>query len=151
MAKIQVDQQDQWLLKEYTWSINGDGYPYTNVVVKYGGEGVRVRRRAFLHHCIMGQPIWEGDEIDHRNRKPEDARRSNLRYVSRSVNRQNTSRAPGISGERNIYEKDDGRYHVRIRRDKIEYYLGAYTTMEEAITVRDNWNGVHSQRRCCQA
>lgn len=137
---ILVDPQDEWLLKEYTWNLSNKGYPQTLITVVGGSHETRIRVRAFLHHCIMGYPIRRDDEIDHINIHPWDNRRANLRYVSRSINHQNTSREPGVSGARNIYIRDDGRYHVRIRRDYKEYYLGAFNTLEEAITRRDEWD-----------
>lgn len=136
---VLVDEQDAWLLEEYTWFINEDGYPITGLPRDANGR----KATMFLHHCIMGQPIWNGDEIDHINRIPRDCRRSNLRYATRSVNRINTSRAVGPSGERNIYLKADGRYYVRIRRDKVEHFVGSFTALDEAVAARDTWLNQH--------
>src|SRR3954454_21704953 len=77
---ILVDEQDEWLLANFTWHLSSDGYAATNVVVEYGGEGSRRRKYTLLHHCIVGQPIYPW-EIDHINHIRSDDRRCNLRYV----------------------------------------------------------------------
>lgn len=136
---IIVDPEDVWLLEEYTWSLNADGYAVTNFPRDVNGY----RQRVHLHHAIMGQPIWGDDEIDHVNHNVTDDRRCNLRYVTKSEQGINTTRAAGPSGARNIYIREDGRYHIRIRRNLDEYYLGAFDTLEEAIAERDMW--LHQQ------
>jgi hypothetical protein len=135
---ILVDPEDEWLLEEYTWHISSDGYPVTNVVLQYGSEGERIRKYTLLHHCIMGQPIWEGEEIDHKNRIRHDCQRQNLQYITKSGNQINTSRAPGNTGMRNIYY-DRGKYKVSIRRDGELHYLGMFDTLDEAVAERDEW------------
>lgn len=135
---ILVDEQDRWLLDEYTWHISSDGYAATNVVLEYGGEGVRRRKYTLLHHCIMGQPINGWEEIDHRNHDRLDNRRDNLHYVTKSEQNINTSRKPGASGARNIYT-DGEWYSVRIRRNGILHNVGRFTTLDEAVAERDEW------------
>lgn len=143
MSEILVDPQDEWLLEEYTWHVNNAGYACTNVVLEYGGEGVRRRKYTLLHHCIMGQPIRKGEEIDHINNNRIDDRRCNLRYVSKTQQNINTTRAPGPSGERNIYETGYGTYRVKIRRNGILHDLGILDTMDEALAERDQWLDQH--------
>lgn len=126
---IVVDPEDMWLLEEYTWHIGSNDYPKTNLP-----DG----KYAFLHHAIVGYPVFSGEEVDHINRNPRDNRRSNLRYVSHAINVMNTARAPGPSNHRNIYLKE-GRYNVRIRRNTVEHHIGRFDTVEEAVTARDAW------------
>jgi len=129
---IIVDPEDAWLLEEYTWHVNS-GYARAPM----GRDEYGRTRTMFLHHAIMGEPIWEGDEIDHINRNTIDNSRQNLRYATQSENRINTSRSPGPTGMRNIYLKEDSKYYVRIRRNRIEHFVGSFTTLEEAIIARD--------------
>jgi hypothetical protein len=135
---ILVDPQDRWLLEEYTWHVDG-GYVATNVPVP------PYQMRARLHHCIMGQPIWEGDEIDHKNRNTLDNRRSNLRYATVSENRVNTSREVGKSTARNVYLRPDGKFRVQISRNGIRYCLGDFGTLDEAVAERDEWLYQHKE------
>lgn len=135
---ILVDPIDEWLLEEYTWHLKWDGY--NNYAATSLGRNEYGRTIiVFLHHCIMGQPIWEDDEIDHINRNTMDNHRSNMRYATRSQNRINTSRAESSLGARNIYQIEDGRYRVRVRRNGQEYYLGTFGTLDEAVAERDEW------------
>jgi hypothetical protein len=75
---ILVSEEDDWLLEAFTWRIDADGYAVTTIRIGERWVGMK------MHHCILGQPIYEGDEIDHRNRIPNDNRRHNLRYATRS-------------------------------------------------------------------
>lgn len=75
-----IDAQDAWLLEEHTCSVRPNGYVL--VKAKFNGQW----HTMYLHHCIMGSPIWEGEEIDHINGNRQDNRRSNLRYVTHRQN-----------------------------------------------------------------
>jgi hypothetical protein len=132
---IIVDAQDQWLLEEFTWTINDDGYPHTRLSVDID----RRRPRVFLHHMIIGYPIWEGDEIDHINRCVTNNSRDNLRYVNKSQSMVNRSWQVGETGERNITLRNTGMYKVTVWRDKGWIYLGQFHTLAEAITARDKY------------
>jgi len=130
---ILVDLEDEWLLEEYTWHAWWDGYNYYAKTMVKGTP-------TSLHHAIVGQPIWEGYEVDHINRNGLDDRRQNLRIVTRSINRINTSREPGISGTRYVYYvSGQETFYVQIKRNKIVHYLGTFDTMDEAIIARDQW------------
>lgn len=134
---ILVDPQDHWLLEEYTWTINEDGYPHTRLPIS--------RVRVFLHHAIMGYPIWEGDEIDHRDRCPVNNQRYNLRYTSRSGQMLNRSWRLGETGARNITLRSNGKYRVLLYRDKTQVYLGQFDTLDEAVAERDEWLDQHKE------
>jgi len=136
---ILVDPEDEWLLEEYTWHLGPYGHPMTNLPRDEQG---RRSSGVFLHHMIMGYPIWEGEEIDHINRNPQDNRRYNLRYASVSQNRINSNRVIGVA--RNVYIRE-GRYVVRIRRNLVEHYLGAFDTLDEAVAERDEWIYQHEE------
>lgn len=136
---ILVDPIDEWLLEEYTWHIMWDGYnAYVKTMLPVSMTHGK-RMAVALHHCIMGQPIWDNDEIDHIDRNAEDNRRSNLRYATKSENRINTSREMTETGTRNVYLREDCKYHVHIKRDGQQNYLGCFVTLEEAVAERDEW------------
>lgn len=146
---ILVDDQDRWLLYEYTWYVGDNDYVRTSIHLGWDNDMQRsVQILPKLHHCIIGQPIWEGDEIDHINHNPKDNRRCNLRYVTRSQNRINTTRVAGLSGSRNIYIEENGMYRVTIRRDGMYHHLGVFTTLDEAAATRDEWlHNYHGERQ----
>jgi hypothetical protein len=129
---ILVDPEDEWLLEEYSWHL-ANGYAVTSLRTEYG------KRNVFLHHCIMGQPIWEGDEIDHINRIRYDDRRGNLRYTTKAQNATNSNRGFGECGVRNVYFCHGGRYQVSVRKAGTLHYLGSFSTLDEAVATRDEW------------
>ena len=133
---ILVDQEDEWLLAAYTWGINR-GYAMTRFPVVQ--EGRIIFRHAYLHHCIVGQPIWGDDEIDHKDRNKLNDRRYNLRYVTKSQQQVNTSLLPGASGVRNVYTQPDGKFQVAIKREGVLNYLGQFDALDQAIAERDKW------------
>ena len=128
---IIVSPEDQWLLGSYTWRVSGR-YVVTTLPVN-----LRPPEIARLHHCIVGQPITGGIEVDHRNGNELDNRRSNLRYLTQSRNATNTERSDNAYY---IYplSNADG-YFVQIRRDKKYNYLGTFDTIEAAEAARDKW------------
>jgi HNH endonuclease len=135
---ILVDPQDEWLLEEYTWYLRWDGYN-TYAVTSLPRDERGNKQLVALHHMILGQPIWEGVEIDHINHNAADNRRDNLRYATRSQNRINAERASDRTGMRNI-DINRGGYRVRFRRDNQEHYVGTFATLSEAMAARDEWS-----------
>lgn len=132
---IIVDPEDQWLLSAYTWSVMNKGYVRTTL------RGPRPTGYAMLHHCIVGQPIHDGIEVDHRDRSKLNNRRSNLHYLTKAKNQLNTERAQTIQHIEPAYRT--GTYKVAIRRDNVRYYLGVFETYEDAVSARDNWLASH--------
>lgn len=137
---IIVDEQDEWLLNEYTWNWNVPKNAYIITTVK--------RQRAFLHHAIMGMPIYADTVIDHINRNALDNRRSNLRYATLSTNKINSSL---VDASVNIYEREDGTFYVKIARDLRVHYRGTYRTYEEAKRVRDQLHNELTKQGECNA
>jgi hypothetical protein len=124
---ILVDEQDEWLLSAYTWHVTSAGYAATRI------PGPRIL--VYLHHAIMGAPIWDGDEIDHVDRYPLNNRRSNLRYVTKAEQQQNRQ---VVDDARCIYKYDkDDNWYVLIRRDRQSYYKGGLPTEVDAAFARD--------------
>lgn len=87
----------------------------------------------FIHRMVAERFLPKIDDInlvvDHINRDKTDNRASNLRWVSRSVNVQNTN-VKTNTGERFIHKK----YLVEI---SVPYYHKSFNTLEEAIVARD--------------
>jgi hypothetical protein len=88
----------------------------------------------FVHHmvasCFLPKIDMPGLVIDHINRDKTDNRACNLRWVTRSLNVQNTD-VKTNTGERYIQKK----YVVHIATPK---YHKTFDTLEEAIAARDN-------------
>jgi len=114
---VLVDPEDEWLLYAYTWSRHSLGYAYY------------AQGKTWLHHCIVGFPIWEGDEVDHINRVKLDNRRCNLRYASRSDNQLN--REVSIHAK-NVYINGNGNFFIQLGRKGRKLYGGTFKTLAEA-------------------
>ena len=127
---ILVDEEDAWLLSSCTWYISTGGYVMTatNLGERY--------KTTFLHHFIVGEPIYEGSVIDHIDRNQLNNRRPNLRYTTQFVNVLNSDVVEEAS---NINIHGGGRFQVRIRRNNVSHYVGLYNTMQEAQYARDKW------------
>lgn len=119
---IIVDECDEWLLYEYTWSLKDQQSPYPYTTKTFNGN----RYRCFLHHMIMGYPI-DGCVIDHIDRNPKNNSRNNLRYATYRENALNQNRSD-----------HDDLYLTQVRESlwRIQIPIGHYTTKEEAMKVR---------------
>jgi len=96
------------------------------------------RKMVFLHQQIMG--VSESNKIDHRNRNPLDARRSNLRLCTESQNKANRRK-----GRNNTTGYKGVCFHIRKKKYAAgitclgkRIYLGMFGTPEEAAIVYDD-------------
>ena len=122
------DKEDFDLIKDYCWSLDKDGYIIardadTNKMIKF-------------HRLIMNAS--EGMDIDHRYRKTNDNRKSQLREVTRSQNLMNCGiRKDNKSGVTGVYwHKQKQKWRASIKINKKQIHLGEYTTIEDAIKAR---------------
>jgi hypothetical protein len=101
------------------------------------------KEHLYIHHEVLkriGIYIPKGWETDHIDRNGLNNIRENLRVVTKSINSLNRNLHPknttGYKGVR--YRKTDGLYEAYITVKKEHYWLGTYTTIEEAIQARKN-------------
>lgn len=119
-------------MKERCYNEKQDSYSY------YGGRGIKVCDRwledfeAFLYD--MGSrptPKHQLDRIDSNgNYEP-----NNCRWVTKSENMINRRHKKG--NLHCIYKRDNGKYRVIIKRNKIQYRSYQVHSVEEAIDLRD--------------
>jgi HNH endonuclease len=126
----------------FTWRRSGSGI----TVGKIAGtitNGYRVI-------VLFGKPhraaklVWLAEtgkypehEVDHKNRKRDDNRWSNLRAATRTQQMQNCGvYKNSISGIRGVRLHRTGKWEARIRVDKELIYLGVFASKKEAIAVR---------------
>ena len=124
---FKLDKESKWLLDFRYCSIHTDSYGSKYVQLKVYGK------RVFLHNALMQPPI--GYVVDHINGDSLDCRKQNLRIVKPSDNMLNkktykNSKHRGVS-------KQGNKYIARIQVNNKPIYLGRFTTLEEAIQVRD--------------
>ncbi len=128
---IMVDEQDEWLLFNYAWTPTTHGYVVRSELLEDRWVPT------YLHHYIVGQPIWEGDEIDHINHNGYDNRRSNLRYVTHQQNLLNARHPLGVTGVRGVTPLPNGKFMAQLKRHGVHHYVGSYDTVEEASAARE--------------
>ena len=132
---IIVDEQDTWLLTSVSWFIQDHGHAAGYLRPRdHGHYGL-----VYLHHMIMGCPIWKGIVVDHINRDPADNRRANLRWVTHAENLRNNDHPLGQTGKRGTTVDRYGRYLSRINWNGTTYHLGTFATLDEAVIARDVW------------
>jgi hypothetical protein len=120
---VQVDEEDAWLLRTYTWGLHSNGYVRTSIG----------KKQIYLHHCIVGVPLYLGMEVDHENWNKLDNRRANLSIVTKLLNQNNIDR----STRRYItYRPERGTYVVQMRMMGKKTYRVCHS-LEEAMETRD--------------
>lgn len=121
-----VDRADAVRIGSRRLSVASHGYVQLSV------PGNRV---ALLHRWILGLVKGDGLIGDHVNGNPLDNRRSNLRIVHASGSSQNVS-GRGASRFRGVYPTG-ARWEAKVKFKGHLYYLGTYSTEEEAAAVAD--------------
>jgi hypothetical protein len=128
---------------QYNWKLNrslaNKGYFYYRAMVIHNG----VRVRMSLHQYLRRSDLYEGAYVDHINGNTSDYRLCNLRICSHAENTTNrkkimVSNTSGYKGVSAYKTKNKIMYEVHIRHNKVPYYLGRYTSAEEAAHAYDN-------------
>jgi len=111
---------------------------YEVYISKDGGKQFHKKIHRLVAEAFIANPD-NRTEIDHIDRDTSNNHVDNLRWTTRSENVLNTKiRSDNTSGHKNIYwNKSRECFQVKKFKDKIEIYLGAFKTLEEAIKARD--------------
>ena len=122
------DKEDFDLIKDYCWCVDKDGY----VIARDADTNKMIK----MHRLVMNAS--EGMDIDHRHRKTNDNRKSQLREVTRSQNlmnrgirEDNTSSVTGVS-----WHKARSKWRAYITINGKTKHLGFFINKEEAIEAR---------------
>lgn len=125
--RVFIDPEDYPKVRLYRWSVtkgrSGNFYAHSWV------DGKLEK----LHRLITD---FQYSLVDHVSRNSLDNRKCNLREASRSVNAINCNQKIERALPRNIYKKG-ARYVVQIRRDNKDKKYGVYSTIEEAVSARN--------------
>ena len=131
------DKEDYDLIKDYHWmekTSNGAGYIYTKV------WNNNKARNIFLHRFILERHGFniENKDIDHKNHKPYDNQKSNLRICEHYENivacktySNNTSGQKGVH-----WDKTRRKWTATITINKKTKHLGRFDDFDEAVRVR---------------
>jgi hypothetical protein len=117
-----IDDIDFEEINKFKWHFASVGYAAT----KYSNKIL------YLHRLIL--KAKKGQEVDHINRNKLDNRRSNLRFVSRSLNIINAGlRITNKSGFKGVWwNKDKKKWTAEIWRNYKKKHLGHFLDKEEA-------------------
>lgn len=131
------DLEDYDLIKNYYWAINSsDGYVETRFLEQNNNKRIK------LHRLIMGvaDEDWRTVQVDHIHGKESrfDNRKANLRIATISQNGMNVGvRQNNTSGVTGVtWQKNRGKWRVRIRVNQKEIYLGEFKDFEDAVNAR---------------
>lgn len=114
-----IDDEDFDLVNQFKWHIAGRGYAYYN----------NRKQRGSMHRLVMHAK--KGDCIDHINENKLDNRKCNLRFCTHSTNLQ---RRTNLSKPlRGIEERSNGKFRVRIYKNRKAIHLGMFDKKEDAI------------------
>lgn len=126
--EILIDLEDIDLVRDYTWSINNDGYVRSKINSK----------TVFLHKILI--KCQKNKVIDHINRNKLDNRKSNLRVCSIMENIHNrglfSNNTSGYNGV--CFNPNNKHWRAYITRNKINFHLGNFKNKEDAIIARQN-------------
>lgn len=114
--------------------IKGKKGGYLAILVK----GARYRAHTLAWFYMTGEWVRKPLEVDHKDRNRSNNSWSNLRKATGAQNCTNTGlHGKNVSGVRGVsWDTRSGKWEARIRVNKKQYYLGQYTTVEEAAKVR---------------
>lgn len=93
-------------------------------------------KNVHLHRVVLG--ISEEYEVDHKNGKPYDNRKKNLRIATHSQNMRNVGlRKNNTSGVTGVdWVKKYNKWRARICKNKKDIILGLFDNFEDAVKVR---------------
>lgn len=120
------DIEDFDKIKNYSWSINSDGY-----IVAYINKDIPIYP---LHRLIV-----KTDKIvDHINHRKYDNRKCNLREVTNQQNTMNQSlKSNNTSGVTGVdFIKNTSKWRARIKSNNKEIHLGVFDTFDDAVKAR---------------
>lgn len=121
---VKVDDEDYLKFSNYACNQNQYGYPNVNIGGKVQG----------LHRAIMDAK--PGTIVDHKNHNVKDARKANLRFVTRSENAYNRSLKRGKKFH-NVFLHKRGDYEVFVAKDRCCHYGGSFHLEEDAARAAD--------------
>lgn len=127
-GEFYFDKEDYEKIRPYSWTTTKYGYIRASV-----GDGTHI----FMHTLIFGDNKQKKD-IDHRNRKKNDNRKSNLREATRGENVINrdpiSTNTSGVTGV--FYHSVCEKWAARICKDGTEYHLGTFENFDKAVEAR---------------
>lgn len=125
---VRFDEDETEKIKMFNWNIGSHGY-----AVAYNWlKGKKEPERVLMHKLIMGNAGKL--TIDHINGNRLDNRKSNLRFITQSMNSFNT--VVNIEEGNGVRKHKDGKYTAYIHINKKHHHLGYFCCYEDAVKCR---------------
>ena len=139
-----VDVRDSAVVNTHKWYLCKVSVTKVNPRACYYVQATIDGRYVRLHDFIMqlADRLKPGrtHTVDHKDRDTLNNSLSNLSWATKSQQAINREMPLGSTGQRNIHLRNNGKYQVRIRRNKVYNHVGRYShTLEEAVVARDMW------------
>jgi len=130
-----IDDEDADFIFQYQWYAQWQpcirGYYASRAGISINGNQPMI----YMHRVLMG--ARKGQRVDHINMDSLDNRRSNLRFVSRSVNQINSKPySTNRSGYKGVCVRKNG-YRAELRYNHIRIISQQYDTSIDAALLRD--------------
>lgn len=129
-ASVLIDDDDRAWLDQWNWFVGTRGYAVRNV-----GRG----KQLYMHLEIAARHGITGDEIDHRDRRPLNNRKGNLRGATREQQIQNQGLSTrNTSGFKGVHWNTGRKtFQVYIRHGKGHRYIGRFSDAKDAARAYD--------------
>lgn len=128
------DISDYYKIKEYYWTASA--HYHNDTVDYYAIASNKDRKTVSMTRVIMGLDFGDERCVDHINHDVCDNRKSNLRICTKGQNQINQGKyKTNKSGCTGVHFQNN-KWYAKIVYNKIEYYLGCYDDINEAIKVR---------------
>lgn len=128
---VRVDAADVPYVRQWNWRPGPEGY-----ATRTSTKNERREHTILLHRELMRLIPGDGWEVDHVNRNRLDCRRSNMRLVTKALNRHNVSPRIHSSRYRGVsWSKVRALWIAQAKWDGRVRNLGGYPTEEEAAAV----------------
>ena len=118
-------------LNQYKW------YAHKNTNTYYAYRNKNYKTIA-MHRMILGLAHGDKRKTDHRDHNGLNNQECNLRICTDSQNQHNRRVSWGKSKYKGVaWNKSSKKWQAQIKYNNQEYYLGVYTTQEEAAKAYD--------------
>jgi len=106
--------------------------------INVGFQGKTYKAHILIWVCQTGE--WPTHQIDHINENPFDNRWGNLRAATKSQNMRNIKTIKSnTSGHKGVgFHRPTSRWRATIKADGVQYHLGLFDTIEEAMEAYAN-------------